>query len=283
MRICPLRLDWRHVRQAHQAGVVISINTDAHHLSGLDHLTYGIGVRKGWLTSKDVLNTLDVDESPFFARTLLKPSLFNRHCGPSCAGKTTLARGLVQALPEAVHFPLDAYYADLSDIPLMLRAQHNFDHPDALDYNLLLADLQMLANGQSIHAPVYDFHTHTRQSVTRPIAPPRYLLVEACSLSIFPYYALFTTIAYTSTFVRRPRIVGYDEIQPSAAARSMFVNSLLTKLNPYQHYIIPATPRRPRRKRHGFLFNAMCTNPTSLYKSQVEETTETPPRERRST
>ena len=64
-----LDLDWRHVRQAHQAGVVISINTDAHHLSGLDHLTYGIGcARKGWLASKDVLNTLDVDGFRSFLR-----------------------------------------------------------------------------------------------------------------------------------------------------------------------------------------------------------------------
>ena len=64
-----LDLDWRHVRQAHQAGVIISINTDAHHLSGLDHLTYGIGcARKGWLTSKDVLNTMDLDGFGRFLR-----------------------------------------------------------------------------------------------------------------------------------------------------------------------------------------------------------------------
>ena len=64
-----LDLDWRHVQHAHQAGVVISINTDAHHLSGLDHLTYGIGcARKGWLASQDVLNTLDVNEFSRFLR-----------------------------------------------------------------------------------------------------------------------------------------------------------------------------------------------------------------------
>ena len=64
-----LDLDWRHVQHAHQAGVVISINTDAHHLSGLDHLTYGVGcARKGWLASQDVLNTLDVNEFSRFLR-----------------------------------------------------------------------------------------------------------------------------------------------------------------------------------------------------------------------
>jgi len=64
-----LDLDWRHIRQAHQAGVLISINTDAHRLSGLDNLTYGVGcARKGWLASQDVLNTLDIDGFRHFLR-----------------------------------------------------------------------------------------------------------------------------------------------------------------------------------------------------------------------
>ncbi len=63
-----LDIDWRHVRTAHQLGVFISVNTDAHRLSGLDNLTYGIGcARKGWLRKEDVLNTLDIDG---FARFL---------------------------------------------------------------------------------------------------------------------------------------------------------------------------------------------------------------------
>ncbi len=57
-----LDLDWRHVRKAQQAGVILSVNTDAHRTTGLDHLTYGIGcARKGWLGPQDVLNALDID------------------------------------------------------------------------------------------------------------------------------------------------------------------------------------------------------------------------------
>jgi len=63
-----LDLDWRHVKLARENGVMISVNTDAHHQSGLDHIRHGIGIaRKGWLQRNDVLNTLDADSFLKFA------------------------------------------------------------------------------------------------------------------------------------------------------------------------------------------------------------------------
>jgi DNA polymerase (family 10) len=54
-----LDLDWRFVRYAKQKRVPIYINPDAHRIDGLSHVRYGIGIaRKGWLESKDVVNTL---------------------------------------------------------------------------------------------------------------------------------------------------------------------------------------------------------------------------------
>ena len=162
--------------------------------------------------------------------------------GPSCAGKTTLAQGLVQALPEAIHFPLDAYYADLSNVSMEQRAQHNFDHPDALDYCLLLADLQMLANGQSIHAPVYDFHTHTRQSVTRPIAPPRYLLVEGLFALYFPVlrslydYRIYVDVRSKTSLERRIRRDSTERGRLEEHVRQQFTYQVEPMS---QHYIIP--------------------------------------------
>ncbi|MEE3234101.1 MAG: DNA polymerase/3'-5' exonuclease PolX [Candidatus Latescibacterota bacterium] len=67
-----LDLDWRHVKTARDSGVLISINTDAHQLSGLDNLQYGIGVaRKGWLQKSDVLNTIDAAAFIKFAKNKL--------------------------------------------------------------------------------------------------------------------------------------------------------------------------------------------------------------------
>ncbi|MFT7692750.1 MAG: DNA polymerase (family 10), partial [Candidatus Latescibacterota bacterium] len=57
-----LDIDWRHVKKARDRGVKISVNTDAHRVTGLDYLPYGIGcARKGWLRREDVLNTLELD------------------------------------------------------------------------------------------------------------------------------------------------------------------------------------------------------------------------------
>lgn len=67
----PLRLDldWRFVRKARDRGIKIPIDPDAHSLAGIDDMRYGIGVaRKGWLRTRDVLNTLDIDELRAFFR-----------------------------------------------------------------------------------------------------------------------------------------------------------------------------------------------------------------------
>jgi len=65
-----LDLDWRLMKKAKQLGIKIAINPDAHHLDGLDDLSYGLGIaRKGWLTRKDVFNTLEGDQiKTYFVR-----------------------------------------------------------------------------------------------------------------------------------------------------------------------------------------------------------------------
>ncbi|MCA9730592.1 MAG: DNA polymerase/3'-5' exonuclease PolX [Deferribacteres bacterium] len=62
-------LDWRYIRQAKEAGVLLSINPDAHKISGLADMLSAVGIaRKGWLTKDDVLNTKSLDEiTAFFA------------------------------------------------------------------------------------------------------------------------------------------------------------------------------------------------------------------------
>ncbi len=58
-----LDLDWRQLKSAREAGVLIAINPDAHSPAGLGHTRYGVGIaRKGWLEATDVLNTRPADE-----------------------------------------------------------------------------------------------------------------------------------------------------------------------------------------------------------------------------
>jgi uridine kinase len=100
--------------------------------------------------------------------------------GGTGSGKTTVAHEILnRAGTEKISLiQHDAYYKDLSDLPLAQRAMQNFDHPDALDNSLLIEHLQKLKAGQAVEVPVYDFTTHTRTRKTRRIEPHRVVLLE---------------------------------------------------------------------------------------------------------
>ena len=58
-----LDLDSRFVRQAKAAGVLLSVNTDAHGIPQLAHRRTGLNVaRRGWLTKAEVINTYTLEE-----------------------------------------------------------------------------------------------------------------------------------------------------------------------------------------------------------------------------
>jgi len=61
----PPRLDLPDilVREAKEVGVKFAIDTDAHKIDHMDFMKYGISVaRRGWVTRKDVINTLEYKE-----------------------------------------------------------------------------------------------------------------------------------------------------------------------------------------------------------------------------
>ncbi len=100
--------------------------------------------------------------------------------GGTGSGKTTVAREILKrAGTQLISFiQHDAYYKDLGDLPPAQRAMQNFDHPDALDNDLLIRHLQELKAGRAIAMPVYDFTTHTRTPETRTVQPHRVIILE---------------------------------------------------------------------------------------------------------
>lgn len=99
--------------------------------------------------------------------------------GGSGSGKTTVAMAIHGRLGvDAVFLDQDAYYADLGHLPLEERIRTNFDHPDALDTDLMVAHLEALASGQSIDKPTYDFAQHTRAPGTIRVEPRDVILVD---------------------------------------------------------------------------------------------------------
>lgn len=100
--------------------------------------------------------------------------------GGSAAGKTTLARALAEALgPERVlQLQQDWYYRDLSHMEPEDRCALNFDHPEALEIELLRQHLRSLRRGETVRRPAYDFTTHTRLSHWLLLIPREMVLVE---------------------------------------------------------------------------------------------------------
>jgi uridine kinase len=101
-------------------------------------------------------------------------------CGGTGSGKTTIANAILQTVSadEVVFIQQDLYYRNLKDMPLDYRNAANFDHPDAIDNDLLANHLKKLKAGESVELPIYDFRTHTRLPATTPIEPKRIVIVE---------------------------------------------------------------------------------------------------------
>jgi len=100
--------------------------------------------------------------------------------GASGSGKTTFAKQLIASLPreQALLISQDSYYKDLSHLTAEERASQNFDHPDALDLELLKHQLTALKKGESILQPTYDFDTHCRLNKNVQIHPKKIIIVE---------------------------------------------------------------------------------------------------------
>jgi uridine kinase len=100
--------------------------------------------------------------------------------GGTGSGKTTVASVILDRVgAERITFlPHDAYYLDLADLPPPQRATVNFDHPESLETDLLIAHLQQLKRWQPVEVPVYDFTTHERTDRTTRVEPHPVILVE---------------------------------------------------------------------------------------------------------
>jgi len=101
-------------------------------------------------------------------------------CGGTGSGKTTIANRILQSVSadEVVFIQQDLYYRNLKDMPLDYRNAANFDHPDAIDNELLAKHLKKLKAGEPVELPIYDFRTHNRLPDTTPIEAKPIVIVE---------------------------------------------------------------------------------------------------------
>jgi uridine kinase len=99
--------------------------------------------------------------------------------GGTASGKTTVSKKILEAIgpQHLAYVEHDAYYRDLSHLPLDERKTVNFDHPDALENELLIAHLEALLRGETVQIPVYDFAEYVRTNILEIIEPRPVILV----------------------------------------------------------------------------------------------------------
>ena len=100
--------------------------------------------------------------------------------GGTASGKTTIARTILDQVGAGhiAYLPHDAYYRDMAHLPPTQRAQQNYDHPNALESDLLATHIRELRAGRPIQLPVYSFADYTRRPETTLVTPAPLILVE---------------------------------------------------------------------------------------------------------
>lgn len=121
--------------------------------------------------------------------------------GGTGSGKTTVVEKILSELPinEVCIISQDSYYQATDNLSYQERATINFDHPRAIDFDLLVSHIEQLKKGKSIEQPVYCFVTHNRTKNTTKIYPKKVIIIEGilifnneklrnlCDIKVFVY------------------------------------------------------------------------------------------------
>lgn len=115
---------------------------------------------------------------------LLFPKIFDMYiigiAGGSGSGKTSVVKKIINALPEESVSVLsqDSYYKDCGELSQEEREKINFDHPDAIEFDLLKHHIAELKTGHAIEMPTYSYVTCRRGKETILVTPSPVIIVE---------------------------------------------------------------------------------------------------------
>jgi len=131
--------------------------------------------------------------------------------GGTGSGKTTVANVILDRVGRhrIAYLPHDAYYRNLADLPRAQFGLINWDHPIALETDLMIRHVRALKAGRAVDLPVYDFTNNCRTGATVAIAPQRIIMVEGILIFAEPdLRALFDMKIFVDTdpdlrFIRR--------------------------------------------------------------------------------
>lgn len=100
--------------------------------------------------------------------------------GGTGSGKTTVVKKIIDNLPkdEVAVLYQDSYYKDMGHLPMEERLELNFDHPESIEFDLMVKHIKELKKGKPIEQPIYSYLTCTRSHETIPMEPKDVIIVE---------------------------------------------------------------------------------------------------------
>lgn len=100
--------------------------------------------------------------------------------GGTGSGKTTVVNHILNELQhdEVDVIYQDSYYKDTSHLSFEDRREINFDHPQSIDFELLVEHLKILKSARPVEQPIYSFKTHNRTNETKTTRPRKVMIVE---------------------------------------------------------------------------------------------------------
>jgi len=119
--------------------------------------------------------------------------------GGSGSGKTTVVKKIIESLPpnSVAILSQDSYYKDNSHISMEERKKINFDHPESIEFELLVKHIETLRNSVPVEEPTYSYITCERQEKSNTVLPRKVIIVEgililsqkilrdACDIKVF--------------------------------------------------------------------------------------------------
>jgi uridine kinase len=100
--------------------------------------------------------------------------------GGTGSGKTTVVKKMIEQLPKnkVAIISQDSYYKDNSHLPLEERQKINFDHPNSIEFELLIEHIKTLKSGKTIQEPIYSYLTCSREKETKTVEPKDVIIIE---------------------------------------------------------------------------------------------------------
>jgi len=165
--------------------------------------------------------------------------------GGTGSGKTTVAQSVFDRVGShrIEWISHDSYYRDFSHLTADERRAVNYDHPDSLETDLMIAQLDELAQGRAVEVPMYDFTRHARMAQATRVEPRRVIIVEGI-LVLYPPelreridIKLFVDTPADIRFIRRM----LRDVQSRGRSVESVIDQYLTSVRPmHEEFVEPS-------------------------------------------